>query len=78
MVERLLALARAERLERVFLLTTTAGGFFRRFGFRPVRREDVPAALRATEEFAGACPASATIMRLDLSRPRAPRKKKAA
>lgn len=66
MVRRLLARARRERLPAVLLLTTTAAGFFPRFGFRAVSRARVPAALKTTEEFAGACPATATVMRLDL------------
>ena len=47
---------------RVFLLTTTAAAFFRRFGFAEVPRTDAPAALQATPELAALCPASATCM----------------
>jgi amino-acid N-acetyltransferase len=75
MVRRLLARARAERLRCVALLTTTAAGYFPRFGFQPVSRARVPAALKATAEFTGACPATATVMRLDLERTRRKRTK---
>ena len=47
---------------RVALLTTTAERFFARRGFVAVARDDVPVALQASEEFKGACPASATAM----------------
>jgi amino-acid N-acetyltransferase len=62
-----LALARAEGLSSVTLLTETAAGFFPKFGFVAVSRADVPAELQASAEFTGACPASARAMRLDLA-----------
>jgi amino-acid N-acetyltransferase len=53
----------AERGARsVYLLTTTAAAFFPRFGFAPVSREEVPAAVRQSVEFTSACPASAVVM----------------
>jgi amino-acid N-acetyltransferase len=62
-----LDLARARGLRTVYLLTETAGGFFPRFGFRPVSRGDVdPAALQSVE-FTTACPANALVMALDLT-----------
>lgn len=67
LVERLLDAARAAGVREVFLLTTTAEGYFPRFGFGPIAREEVPAAVRASVEFRGACPASAAVMRTLLS-----------
>ena len=61
-----LAWARAQRLEEVFLLTTTAADFFARLGFERVERTDVPAPLLGSREFATICPATATVMRLRL------------
>ena len=49
-------------INRVYLLTTSAGGFFRRFGFIEFRIEDAPPALHASTQFQGACPASAAFM----------------
>ena len=46
----------------VYLLTTTAEHYFPRIGFACVARESVPEAMMASEEFRGACPASAVIM----------------
>lgn len=62
-----LAWARAQGLREVWLLTTTAERWFPRFGFEPALRRDAPAALQASPEFAGACPASAVAMRLTLT-----------
>lgn len=43
----------------VALLTETAVGYFERFGFRPVDRTELPRALDASPQFAGACPDTA-------------------
>jgi amino-acid N-acetyltransferase len=61
-----IAWARAAGLEALFLLTQTAAGYWPRFGFQVTDRAGAPEALRASSEWAGACPASATAMRLDL------------
>lgn len=66
LVRRLLDQARARGVRQVVLLTTTAADYFPRFGFRPVSRDAVPAAVQASAEFQGACPDSATVMLLDL------------
>jgi amino-acid N-acetyltransferase len=44
----------------VALLTETAVGYFDRLGFRAVARSELPPALDASPEFAGACPDTAT------------------
>ena len=59
-----LAWARAQRLEEVYLLTTTAADFFARLGFERVERTDVPTPLLGSREFATICPSTATVMRL--------------
>ncbi|MCA0269951.1 MAG: arsenic resistance N-acetyltransferase ArsN2 [Bacteroidetes bacterium] len=61
LVRHLLGQADAEG-RRVVLLTTTADGYFPRFGFSVVSRDEVPASVQASEEFRGACPASAVAM----------------
>ncbi len=70
LVEQALDEARAAGVRDVFLLTTTAQRYFPRHGFAVASRDDAPAALQASAEFRGACPASATIMRRRLERPR--------
>jgi len=58
--------ARERGVGSLYLLTTTAAGFFRRRGYEAIDREAVPPAVRRTTEFADLCPDSATCMRLDL------------
>lgn len=62
LVTRILTEAAHRRIDRLFLLTTTAERWFPAFGFTTVTRADVPDAVRATVEFQSACPASATVM----------------
>ena len=62
LVTRVIADAEARGLRALYLLTTTAEHYFPSFGFREITREDVPPEVRSTEEFQGACPASAVVM----------------
>ena len=62
-----LRLATAHRMPTVFLLTTTAERFFPKFGFEPITRDQVPSSVRASVEFQSACPASAIVMRKQLT-----------
>jgi arsenate reductase len=57
--------ARVRGARAVYLLTTTAEGFFERLGFRRIERAAIPAPLHASRELRGACPVSATAMRFD-------------
>jgi amino-acid N-acetyltransferase len=63
-----LELARARGVTSVYLLTTTAGDFFPRFGFRQIDRTEMDPALERSAELRGACPASALAMRAELRR----------
>jgi amino-acid N-acetyltransferase len=67
LVTALLRDARGDGVREIVLLTTTAERWFPRFGFKPIERSAVPAALEASAEFQGACPDTAIIMRLALS-----------
>jgi amino-acid N-acetyltransferase len=67
LVEQLIARERARGRRGLYLLTTTAMSYFPAFGFIETPRDAVPESIRATKEFAEACPASATVMKLDLS-----------
>jgi amino-acid N-acetyltransferase len=62
-----LDLARTLNMPAVYLLTTTAEGFFPRFGFARIAREEVLPSVQASIEFRSACPASAIVMRRILS-----------
>jgi amino-acid N-acetyltransferase len=67
LVERALAEASARNYEALYLLTTTAEHYFPKFGFATIERADAPVRVQATEEFRGACPASAIAMALAIS-----------
>jgi N-acetylglutamate synthase-like GNAT family acetyltransferase/protein-L-isoaspartate O-methyltransferase len=54
----------ARGLRAIYLLTTTASGYFGRRGFASVDRDAVPAAVRRSNEFAEVCPATAIAMEL--------------
>jgi amino-acid N-acetyltransferase len=62
LVERIVAKAEARGVKALYLLTTTAERYFPSFGFHVTARDAVPDEIRATDEFQGACPASATVM----------------
>ena len=66
LVQALLDDARTSGARELVLLTTTAETWFPRFGFARIDRAAAPAALHASEEFRGACPASAVVMSLRL------------
>jgi len=56
-------LARRRLVAAIYLLTTTAEPFFRKFNFEIVDRADVPCSVTVSEEFAHACPSTAIVMR---------------
>jgi amino-acid N-acetyltransferase len=67
LVGSVLADARHAGVADVFLLTTDAQAFFTARGFREVPRGTEPVALRSSAELQGACPATATLMRLEVT-----------
>ena len=67
LIEDLLARASERGIRDLYLLTTTAEGWFPRFGFVRIDRDAVPEAVRTSVEFREACPASATVMRKNLA-----------
>lgn len=58
--------ARKRGLRSLYLLTTTAGDYFPRFGFTSVERAAAPDAVRRSREFSEACPSTALLMALPL------------
>lgn len=58
--------ARAEGVETLYLLTTTAPQFFAALGYVEIDRDGAPEAIRETTEFDDLCPATATCMRKSL------------
>ena len=61
--------AQARGVRSLYLLTTTAAGFFERLGYRHADRASAPEALRQTEEFSSLCPSSASFMVKELPPP---------
>jgi amino-acid N-acetyltransferase len=54
--------ATSHSVAAIYLLTTTAEGFFERRGYRRVDRTQAPRAIQSTPEFASLCPASSAFM----------------
>jgi amino-acid N-acetyltransferase len=67
LVARALEAAAGRGAREVYLLTVTAQSFFERLGFTAAAREDVPAPLRQSLEFREVCPASAAVMKKNLT-----------
>jgi amino-acid N-acetyltransferase len=72
MVERLLDVAREQGIERVWLLTTSAPGFFAKLNFKRTPRSTAPPAIAQSDEFRSTCPETAVCMVCELSPPAAP------
>jgi amino-acid N-acetyltransferase len=54
--------ARAHGVTSIYLLTTTAERFFRDRGYVLAARDEAPASIRSTREFADICPTSSAFM----------------
>jgi len=54
--------ATSHSVAAMYLLTTTAEGFFERRGYRRVDRTQATRAIQSTPEFASLCPASSAFM----------------
>lgn len=64
--EALEAEAREAGIEWLYLLTTTAAGFFAGRGYAEIERDAAPEPVRDTTEFAELCPTSAMCLRKSL------------
>ncbi len=62
LVDHAEAFARSQGVGRIYLLTTTAEPFFERRGYQRIARDQTPATIRSTREFADICPASSALM----------------
>ncbi len=59
---RVMAQARQSGIAALYLLTTTAQGYFSKLGFAAINRTETPDAIRETQQFRELCPDSAIIM----------------
>lgn len=55
--------AAEQSMQELYLLTTDAADYFRRFDFEVISRGSVPDRVRKTEQFSALCPDSAIVMR---------------
>lgn len=58
--------AATQGVKNIYLLTTTASGFFQKRAYQQVERNNVPEAIQKTAEFTSLCPSGATVMRKSL------------
>lgn len=65
-VEALCRQATERGASTAWLLTTGAADFFSSCSFEKTSRDDAPNAIRATKQFSGICPGSASLMRRSL------------
>ena len=64
LARRAITLARDRGASAIYLLTTTASGFFGKHGFERIERSDVPVRVTTKSvEFTGVCADSAVVMR---------------
>jgi amino-acid N-acetyltransferase len=71
LTEAVIRLAREQRMQALYLLTTTATGYFSRWGFSPIERGALPTGVRQSREFTSGCCSAATVMRKVLDEPTA-------
>lgn len=67
LISEAIGYAKLNGIQNLYLLTTTASGFFAKNGFITIPRDSVPESIANTSEFKDFCPDSATCMKLELS-----------
>jgi len=67
LVHYLEEIAKQKGLQSIYLLTTTAAEFFAKTGYQIVSRSEPPSFILQTSEYSSVCPASATVMKIELT-----------
>ena len=62
LIRELISHARDTGVKTIYLITTTAEGYFARKGFTMISRSEVPSSISSTLEFTSLCPSTATVM----------------
>ncbi|HEY1992493.1 MAG TPA: arsenic resistance N-acetyltransferase ArsN2 [Gammaproteobacteria bacterium] len=62
LVEAMEIHAKEAGVQQLYLLTTTAEAFFAGLGYRRLAREEAPAQIAGTTQFASLCPSTSTFM----------------
>jgi amino-acid N-acetyltransferase len=70
LTEAAIRLAAEQQAPAMYLLTTTAEGYFPKYGFERIDPAEVPSTVRASVEFTSACPSTAVVMRRRAAPPR--------
>ncbi len=65
---KIIEYAKEKGVKEIYLLTTTAKGFFEKIGFEEVNRSIAPTPIQNTTEFKYSCPSTAICMRISLIR----------
>jgi len=68
LVKQLLDFCSREKIEELYLLTTTAEKYFEKFGFQKTERFKIPETIKQTREFKDICPISAVVMCKEINR----------
>jgi amino-acid N-acetyltransferase len=58
---------RKQGVRTIYILTTTAAGFFSRRGYTLIDRSNVPQFIKDTKEYSVICASSSTVMKKELS-----------
>ncbi len=66
LIEFIEAYATEASVKELYLITTTANGYFGKMKYQLICRADVPDELKASTEFSTTCPASAFVMKKSL------------
>lgn len=66
LLEKIIDYSKSKSVEEIFLLTTTASGFFFKFGFKIIDSDKMPDEIKNTSEFQDICPASSICMKKDI------------
>jgi len=68
LIKQIEAVAIAQNLKGIYLLTETAPGYFKRRGYEQIDRAAIPAAVQQSSEFSHVCPVSAIAMKKILNK----------
>ena len=68
LVQHIIKAANAASVKHLYLLTTDAETYFQELGFEKIDTSKLPAALQASRQLQGACPASAVAMLLKIKK----------
>lgn len=61
---------RLQWVKELYLITTTAEGYFAKQGFEKIERDSIPAEIAQSQQFSDLCPSSATIMKKSVEKPK--------